>query len=429
MRVRQASLAIIFTTLLIDIAGIGLVLPVLPKLVEELTGGDVAAASRAYGWLVAAYAAMQFVFGPILGGLSDRFGRRPVILTSMAGLGVAYVFLALAPSVFWLFVGRLVAGVLGATYSAAGAYIADISPPEKRAQHFGLIGVAFGFGFIIGPLVGGWLGEIGPRAPFIAAAALSVANMTLGFFFLPESLRDDLRRPFRLRDANPFRAFAIAFSYPVVRTLVVVLVLANLANRIMESNWVLYTGYRFGWGPAAVGASLAVVGLLTAIVQGGLIRRLVKRYGEWRLVTFGLAAGAVAFVLWGFAGAGWMMYPIMVIYAFGWGPAGPSMQALATRAVPANEQGVLQGALGGLLTATSAVGPPVGAHLFAAFIAPGASLQLPGVAFLLGALLFAAALAFLLRRSPASGAATPAAALTGLFPPAVVLGEHARRER
>ncbi len=410
MTAGKASLGIIIATLFIDIAGIGLVIPVLPKLVESLAGGDTAAAAKSYGWLVAAYAGMQFVCGPVLGALSDRLGRRPVILVSMSGLGLAYVGLALAPTIGWLFAARLFAGMLAATYTVASAYIADISPPEKRAQAFGLVGAAFGLGFIAGPLIGGWLGEIGPRAPFVAAACLSFVNVALGFFLLRESLAPELRRPFRLRDANPIRAFAIAFRYPVVRTLLAALVLANLANRMMEANWVLYTGYRFQWGPAEVGMSLAFVGLMTAFVQGGLIRRLVPRFGEWRLVTVGLASGSVAFLLWGFADAAWMMYAITLVYALGYGPTGPSAQALATRAVPVDEQGVLQGALGGVLTATGAIGPLAGGYVFAAFIAPNAPLPLPGAAFLLGAVLFALALLVLMagRRRIAAAAAVRA---------------------
>ena len=282
MRVRQASIAVILITVFIDMVGIGIVFPIMPKLIQSMLGGDVAGASTFYGVLVGLYYLMNFLASPALGGLADAIGRRPVILASLAALGVDYVILALAPNLWWLAVGRVVAGVLGATYTAASAYMADISPPEKRAQNFGLIGAAFGVGFIAGPVIGGLLGEIGPRLPFVAAACLSLANCLFGFFVLPESLKLENRRPFRLSDANPIGAFVKVGAYPAVASLIVVAILANLAERALESTWVLFSSYQFHWGPFEVGVSLAAVGVLIALVQGGLIRIIVPRLGERR---------------------------------------------------------------------------------------------------------------------------------------------------
>ena len=399
MKLRQASLAVILVTVFIDMMGIGIVFPIMPKLVEEMMGGEVARASAYYGLLVGVYYLMNFLASPALGALSDAVGRRPVILVSLAALGVDYVILALAPNLWWLVVGRVIAGMFGATYTAAAGYIADISPPEKRAQNFGLIGAAFGVGFIAGPLIGGLLGEIGPRLPFVAAAGLSLVNCLFGFFILPESLKPENRRPFSLRDANPVGAFVKVAAYPAIGSLLVVSILANFAERSLESTWVLFSGYRFGWGPFEVGLSLAAVGILIALVQGGLIRIVVPRLGEWRTLFIGLVVAAIAFVLYAFATEGWMLYAIMVFHIVGWGCAGPAIQALASKAVPANEQGLVQGVLMAIATATGIVGAPVSAGLFGYFIRPDAPFIFPGVAFMLGALLFLAAL-FFVKRTP-----------------------------
>ena len=410
MKLRQASLAVILFTVFIDMVGIGIVFPVLPKLIEEMMGGEVASASSFYGLIVGAYYLVNFVASPALGSLSDAIGRRPVILVSLAALGIDYVILTLAPNLWWLVVGRIIAGLFGATFTAANGYVADISPPEKRAQNFGLVGAAFGIGFIAGPLLGGLLGEIGPRLPFVAAACLSLANCVFGLFVLPESLKPENRRRFSLREANPVGAFVKASAYPAVVSLILVAVLANLAERGLESTWVLFTGYRYGWGPFEVGLSLAAVGVLIAVVQGGLIRIIVPWLGEWRTLIIGLIVAAISFMLYAFATEGWMLYAIMVFHIVGWGCSVPAIQALASKAAPANEQGLVQGVLMAIATATGIVGSPLAAMLFAYFVSTRAPFIFPGAAFFVGALLFLAALLFARRtpenaRVPATGSA------------------------
>lgn len=412
LKLRQASLAVIFTTVFIDMVGIGIVFPIMPKLIEEMMGGEVSTASSYYGLLVGLYYFANFLASPALGALSDSIGRRPVILASLAALGIDYVILALAPNLWWLVAGRLIAGVLGATFTAANAYVADISPPEERAQNFGLMGAAFGVGFIAGPLIGGVLGEIGPRVPFVAAASLSLVNCLFGIFVLPESLKPENRRPFSFTEANPVGAFLKAAAYPAVASLIVVAVLANLAERGLESTWVLFTGYRYGWGPFEIGISLAAVGVLVAIVQGGLIRVIVPRLGEWRTLVLGLVVAAISFFLYAFATEGWMVYAIMVFHILGWGCSGPAIQALCSKAVPDNEQGLVQGVLMAIATATGIVGSPVAAMLFAYFISPAAPFIFPGAAFAVGGLLFLAAVLFVRRKPEDSRVAVRAAVRT-----------------
>jgi DHA1 family tetracycline resistance protein-like MFS transporter len=340
--------------------------------------------------------------------MSDRFGRRPVILVSLAALGVDYVILALAPSVWWLVLGRLVAGGFGATFTASSAYIADVSPPEKRAQNFGLIGAAFGMGFIAGPLIGGLLGEVGPRVPFIAAACLSLANCLFGILVLPESLKPENRRRFSLKEANPVGAFIKVSAYSAVAALLAVSFLSNFAERGLESTWVLYTSYRYGWSPVEVGLSLAAVGVLHAIVLGGLVRVIVPWLGEWRTLAVGLAVAAISFLLYAFATEGWMIYPIMIFHIVGWGCSGPAIQALASKAAPADEQGLVQGVLMSIATVTGVVGSPVAAALFAYFISPQAPVHFPGVFFVLGAVLFLVSLLFIRQRPERTAEAAPA---------------------
>ncbi len=409
MKLRQASLVVIVGTVFIDMVGIGIVFPIMPRLVESMLGGRVSQASTFYGLIVGVYYLMNFLASPALGSLSDRFGRRPIILISLAALGVDYVILALAPNLWWLVLARAVSGTFGATVTAASAYIADISPPEKRAQNFGLIGAAFGVGFIAGPVIGGVLGEIGPRVPFAVAACLSLVNCLFGFFVLPESLQPENRRAFSLKDANPVGAFIKVAAYPAVAALIAVSFLSNLAERGLEATWVLFSSYRFGWGPFEVGVSLAAVGVLVAIVQGGLIRIIVPRLGEWRTLVMGLVAAAIAFVLYAFATRGWMIYAIMVFHILGWGCAGPAIQALASKAVPANEQGLVQGVLMAIATATGIIGAPVSAGLFGYFVGPHAPFIFPGVSFALGAVLFLLGLLFV-RRTPGHGGVSVAAA-------------------
>ena len=412
MKLRQASLAVILVTVFIDMVGIGIVFPVLPKLIEGMMGGEIAGASSFYGLLVGVYYLVNFLASPALGALSDAVGRRPVILVSLAALGIDYVILALAPNLWWLVAGRIIAGLFGATFGAANAYVADISVPEQRAQNFGMVGAAFGVGFIAGPMLGGLLGEVGPRLPFVVAACLSLANCLFGLFALPESLKPENRRPLRFREANPVGAFVKMAAYPALASLMLVAVFANLAERGLESSWVLFASYRFGWGPIEVGASLAAVGVLVAGVQGGLIRLIIPRLGEWRTLVMGLVVAAISFGLYAFATEGWMIYPIMVFHIVGWGCSGPAIAALASRAVPANEQGLVQGVLMAIATATGIVGSPAAAMLFGYFISAKAPFVFPGAPFAVGALFFLLALLFALRtpenRRVAAGSAVGA---------------------
>lgn len=401
---QQVKLVVLLCTLIIDVLGIGIMLPVVPMLVRELNGGELSSAAATYGWLIALYSLMQFLCGPLMGALSDRFGRRPILLVSMMGLALDYGLLSIAPSIAVVAVARIVGGIMGASVATASAYIADITPPERRAQNFGLIGVAFGVGFIVGPLTGGFLGEFGSRVPFYGAAAVSLVAFLFAFFFLPESLDREHRRRFRLREANPIGAFQIVARYPAVLALMLVFVLAQLAERMLESTWVLFSAHQFHWGAAAVGISLAWVGVLFVITQGVLVRYVVPILGEWRTLTAGLGVSVVGMAALAFSTQGWMMYVITVPYVFGWGLTGPAIQAIVTRAVPKNEQGILQGAMSSVGTFSGVVGPPVAGALFGYFVSDAAPFQLPGASLLVGSLMFVAGLFFTLRPSPEKSA-------------------------
>lgn len=383
---RPAALGFIFITLLLDVVGIGIIIPVLPKLIEQLIHGDLSDAARYGGWMTFAYSGMQFIFAPVLGNLSDRFGRRPVLLFSLFGFGLDYLFLAFAPSIWWLFVGRIISGITGASFTTASAYIADISPPEKRAQNFGLVGAAFGLGFILGPTIGGVLGQYGPRVPFLAAAGLSLLNWLYGYFVLPESLPPSSRRPFELRRANPIGSLLSLKQYPVITGLVGSLICIYLAGHATQSVWSYYTMLKFGWDEKWVGYSLGFIGLLTAIVQGGLIRIVNPRLGSKRSVYLGFTLYIVGFVLFAFATRSWQMFAFMIPYCLG-GIAGPALQGIISGQVPGNQQGELQGGLTSLISATAIVGPPAMTNLFAYFTSPAAPVQFPGAPFLAGAVL------------------------------------------
>lgn len=387
MRNRQAGLVFIFITILIDVLGLGIIIPIVPQLVGELVHGDISVASSYYGWLIAAYAAAQFIFAPIMGNLSDRYGRRPVLLTSLFGTGVDYVFMALAPTIAWLFVGRIIAGIMGASFTAANAYIADVSPPEKRAQNFGLVATAFGVGFIIGPALGGIIGgEFGPRAPFIVAAVLTLINWLYGYFILPESLAAENRRPFSWQKANPVGSLTALGRYPVVLGLTGTIVLISLAQQGLQSTWVLYTTYRFNWTPTQNGLSLAMFGIVSIVVQLWLLRLLIPRLGERRAMLVGLLSNAIGFLLYGLATQGWMMYVIMVITALSF-LTGPAAQGLISRQVSAREQGLVQGALTSLVALSGIFGPLLATSLFAHFTSPAVEPHIPGIAFFTGAAL------------------------------------------
>ncbi|MEP7120034.1 MAG: TCR/Tet family MFS transporter [Byssovorax sp.] len=377
---RTAAVPFILVTLLLDTLGIGVIIPVLPRLIGSFLHDDLGRASTYYGAFIAVYAAMQFFFAPILGGLSDRFGRRPVILTSLAGAAIDYLLLAFAPSLAWLAVGRVFAGITGASFSAATAYIADVTPKEKRAQSFGLMGAAFGLGFIIGPALGGALGGFSLRLPFLVAAGLNLLNFVYGSFVLPESLGVENRRAFTLRRANPLSSLRNLGRHPVLFGLTATLVCSYMAQQMLQSIWALHTQGRFGWGPFQVGASLAVVGISAAVVQGGLIRLILPRLGERRALLLGLAVNIAGYLALAAATQGWMMYAICVPFALG-GLAGPATQAILSREVGPSEQGELQGSLSSLQSLTAILGPLLATALFTRFAAPTAVPRVPGATF------------------------------------------------
>jgi MFS transporter, DHA1 family, tetracycline resistance protein len=397
---KRASVTFALITVFIDVLGMGLVIPILPRLVQSLLGGDVAGASLVYGLLLSIYAVMQFVCAPLLGALSDRFGRRPVILLALCGLAFDYILLSLAPTVGWLALGRVISGMFGATYAPAGAYIADVSPPEKRAANFGLIGVAFGLGFIAGPALGGLLGQSNLRLPFIVCAGLTFLNLLFGLFVMPESLKPENRRAIDWSQANPLGALRAVWRYDTVARLVPVYVASSLAQQGLQSVWVPYTTYRYRWSVADVGISLAIVGLLFAVSQGALVRPMVARFGESRTLVTSLVVAVIAMLLFGLAGQGWMMYAVTALYCLGLGLLGPSTQGLMSRAVPGSQQGLLQGAMTSVTTATAIVAPPLTNGLFAFFIGPGAPLIVPGAPFFLGSILCLVALSLAFRRTP-----------------------------
>jgi len=385
----KAALGFIFVTVLVDVIGFGIIIPVMPSLISELIQGDISDASSYGGWLMFAYAIMQFLCAPILGNLSDKYGRRPVLLFSLLGFGIDYIFLALAPTIGWLFIGRIIAGITGASFTTASAYIADISEPDKRAQNFGMIGAAFGLGFIIGPLIGGLLGQFGSRVPFIAAAVLTLLNWLYGYFVLPESLAKENRRPFSWKRANPLGSLMQLKKYPAVAGLIISLTLVYIGAHAVQSTWSFYNIGKFKWDEKMVGYSLAFVGFMIALVQGGLIRIVIPKIGQEKSLYFGLLLYSIGMVLFAFATQGWMMFAFCIVYCLG-GIAGPAIQGIISSHVPSNEQGELQGALTSLMSATSIVGPLLMTNLFSYFTRPSAPVYFPGAPFLMGAVLFLA---------------------------------------
>lgn len=384
MLARNPALGFIFVTLMIDVLGIGLIIPVAPRLVQSLQGGSEEQAAGVYGWLAATYGLALFIFAPILGVLSDRVGRRPVILISLLGSGIDFFAQALAPSVLILFITRAINGISGANITAASAYVADVTPPEQRAAGFGMIGAAFGVGFVLGPLMGGWLGDFNIRWPFYAAGALTLVNWCYGMFVLPESLAPALRRPFQLRRANPLAALAGLRRYAVVAWLGVCVFLVNTAQFALHATWVLYTSHRYHWSPRDVGLSLACVGIGAAAVQGGLARKVVPKFGERRTLMFSLTVAALAFVGYGLAPAGWMIYVIIIIASIA-SLLGPATQSLITKSVRPDEQGAIQGALTALQSAAAVVGPIIGGSTLEYFISARAPFYLPGAPFFVSA--------------------------------------------
>ena len=384
---RKAALVFIFITVLIDVLAFGVIIPVLPHLVQEFVGGDTSTAAYWTGLFAFAFSLVQFFSAPIQGALSDRYGRRPVILVSCLGLGLDFVFMALAPNLAWLFVGRIISAATSASFTTANAYIADVTAPEQRAKSFGMIGAAFGLGFIVGPLVGGVLGDIDHRLPFWFAAGLALLNFCYGLFVLPESLPEEKRTPaFDWTHAKPMGGVKMLREYPQIWGLVAVVFIANFAHYVYPSTFVLFADAAYGWKEKQAGYVLAVVGVLSVIVNVMVVGRMVKALGERRAMMLGLACGTAGFVVYGLAGSGWLFLLGLPISAL-WAVAAPATMALVTQQVPADVQGRIQGSLSSLVSLAGIVAPALFAGAFGFFIGSSAPVRLPGVSFLLAALL------------------------------------------
>jgi DHA1 family tetracycline resistance protein-like MFS transporter len=389
-------LIIIFVTLLIDCIGFGIIIPVTPRLISELIGGNISEASRYGGILTFVYASMQFLFAPVMGGLSDRFGRRPVILLSVLGLGIDYLFLYFAPTYAWLVVGRLIAGIAGASFTPASAYISDISTPEKRAQNFGMIGAAFGLGFILGPVIGGIFAQFGTRVPFLVASGFSLLNFLIALFFLPESLPADNRRKFEIGRSNPFALVTQIKRYPLISGLLLALFFIYVASHATQSTWTYFTMEKFKWSEQMVGYSLGIVGLSVAIVQGGLIRIIIPKIGKSNAVIVGLSLYILSYILYAFASSSYMMFAIIAPYALA-GITMSGIQSLISIQVPNNQQGEMQGLIASIMSISSIIGPLTMTNLFTYFTNANAPVYFPGAPFLLGAALCALSLIVCLR--------------------------------
>jgi MFS transporter, DHA1 family, tetracycline resistance protein len=384
---RRAGLAVVFITALIDSAGFGIVLPVLPRLIMDLSGVGIDRAAIYGGWLSFAYAVMQFLCAPILGNLSDRFGRRPVLLFALGALGVDYLIMGFAPALWWLFVGRTIAGTAGASFTPAAAYVADLSPPETRAQDFGLLGIAFGMGFILGPAIGGVLGTIGPRAPFFAAGAMALGNAAFGYFALPESLAPHLRRPLDWARANPVGTLAQIKRYPSVAWIVLAVFVWQLASQSLPSTWAYYTTAKFHWSAAQIGYSLTFAGLTGVIAQPLLKPSRLRRLGGERGATeLGILFGCLAYIGYALVPRGWMTYAVSLLNVL-FALAYPCMNSLMSRQVPADAQGELQGAVACVSSLSAVIGPPVMTAVFGYCARPAAMIHFQGAAFIVAALL------------------------------------------
>ena len=383
---RKAATGFIFITILLDVIGFGIIIPVFPKLIMHLTHGNMSTVSQWGGMLSFAYAIMQFGCAPILGNLSDQFGRRPVLLFSLLGFGIDYIFMVFAPTIGWLFLGRVIAGVAGSSITTASAYIADVSTNENRAQNFGMIGAAFGIGFIIGPVMGGVLGQYGTRIPFLVSAGLALLNAMYGYFVLPESLTKDHRRKFEWKRANPVGSLKQLRKYPSIGGLIGSLILVYIAAHAVQSTWTYFNIEKFKWNEKLIGYSLGAVGLLVAIVQGVLIRFINPKLGNEKSVYIGLGLYSLGLLLFAFASQTWMMFVFLIPYCMG-GIAGPALQSIISGNVPRNEQGELQGALTSLISVTTIIGPVVMTFLFSFFTKPNGRIYFAGAPFLLGAIL------------------------------------------
>ncbi|HTY12167.1 MAG TPA: TCR/Tet family MFS transporter [Bacteroidota bacterium] len=383
---RPAATAFIFVTVVLDVLALGIIIPVLPKLVEIFLGGDTARAAEMFGLFGTVWALMQFIFSPVLGALSDQYGRRRVILISCFGLGIDYIFMASAPTLWLLFIGRIISGITGASFTAAGAYIADVTPPEKRAAGFGMIGAAWGLGFVLGPALGGILGGIDTRLPFWVAAGLTLLNAMYGLFILPESLSVEHREKFSWKRANPLGSLQLLRSHPELFRLATVNGFFYLAHQVLPSVFVLYAGFRYGWNEELVGITLAIVGVCGMLVQGGVVKRVVADFGERRALLAGLLFGMCGFAIYGLASSGiifWLGIPVFSMM----GLYGPSSQGLMTRHVQPSQQGQLQGANNSIMGVTGVIGPGIFTFTFASFIGTHSELHLPGAPFLVAVLM------------------------------------------
>jgi MFS transporter, DHA1 family, tetracycline resistance protein len=400
----KKALAFILFTIFIDVVGIGITIPVAPPLIASLAHVDFSGAARYGGWLMFVYAAMQFLFAPVIGNLSDAYGRRPLLIFSLLMLGVDYLIVGFAPTIFWLFVGRVLSGVAGASFTTANAYIADVTPPENRAGNFGLMGAAFGVGFVVGPALGGILGDIWVRLPFFVSAALALLNAAYGYFVLAESLPPERRRRFKWKRANPLGALKALKRFPYLLGLGGVMILMRFAHDASPSTWTYYTMLRFHWTMKEVGLSLMASGAVTALAYGGLTRIMIPRLGEVRSVYFGLIAGALGFAGFAFATQGWMMYAILPVFAL-MALTMPAINAMMSRIVSPSEQGELQGALASMGSLTSVAAPPFMSNLFAYFTGPQAPVHFPGAAFAAASLCLIAAVVLFSLVGPRRGEA------------------------
>lgn len=394
---KNKPLLFIFLTLILDVTGLGLIIPIMPELIMDLGGGTVSQAARVGGWLTFTYAVMQFIFAPILGGLSDKYGRRPILLISLFGFGINYLFMAFAPDLMWLFIGRALCGLTGASLTTATAYIADISTAENRAKNFGMVGAAFGLGFIIGPVIGGLLGTFGPRVPFFVAAGLSFVNWLYGYFLLPESLKKENKRAFEWKRANAFGSLKNLRKYTGMLRLLAALFLIYMASHAVQSTWNFFTIERFNWDEKMIGISLGAIGLLVAFVQGWLVGVVNPKIGNVKSVYAGIILYTLGLILFGFANQPWMMFVFLIPYCLG-GLSGPALQAILTSQVSAQEQGELQGAVTSLISLTSIFGPPLMTGLFAFFTSKSAPIYFPGAAFIMAALFMIASI-FIAKKS------------------------------
>jgi MFS transporter, DHA1 family, tetracycline resistance protein len=378
----RRALAIVLSALMIDTIGFGIIIPVMPDLIVDLTHATLSDAARTSGWLLGVFAVMQFLFGPVMGGLGDRFGRRPVILLSMFAFGIDYLVMGFAPNLTWLFVSRAIAGIAGATFVPVSAYIADITPPERRAQNFGMIGAMFGLGFVIGPAIGGLLGGLGARTPFFVAGGLALLNCAAGMLLLPESLPAERRRPFSITRSNPFGTFRSLARHRGALVLFGAWFLWMLAHQSYPSTWAFFTKLKFGWSDRAVGASLAYAGLTMAIAQMFVTRRLIPMIGERRAILVGLSVGLVGFAGTALVPQGWMVFAVLTVSSLQ-GLVFPSMNSTLSKSVSGSEQGELQGGVATIQSVSAIIGPPMMTQALAFFSRPGAPIHLPGAAFLL----------------------------------------------